>query len=321
MSLQSNFNKIMKNPSYALNRLGSKVSQNLEDSYKIITGQQSSSTVVNQKEIRIIGLKRNGNHAVINWIEKQATGFVVHLNDIRVGENPYRCIYNSLAQDHPRNSWMGQQILRYPQYRGKEGFELIEREAKGDFQPKDCLIYSYEDYEISKISSHFSEYKHDFYFGKSAQRYDVLILRDPFNMLASRLKSNKNPVKSWHKTVVDMWIDYAKEYLGETNYLKYNKIAVNYNQWVQDRDYRQQIANKLQLNFSDRGIHNVKTFGGGSSFDGTKFKGKASNMNVFDRWKHFIDNSDYKNMLNNPELFDYSQRIFGSIPGTESLRQ
>lgn len=38
--------------------------------------------------------------------------------------------------------------------------------------------------------------------------------------------------------MIDLWIDYAKEYLGETNYLKHNKICINYNQWFADVEYQ-----------------------------------------------------------------------------------
>ena len=53
---------------------------------------------VNAKEIRIVGLRRTGNHALINWIQKQAAGSLF-LNDLRVDCNPYLRQYISFCAD------------------------------------------------------------------------------------------------------------------------------------------------------------------------------------------------------------------------------
>lgn len=281
--------------------------------------QQNHADIVNQKEIRVIGLRRSGNHAIINWIEKQQPGMVVHLNNIRVNENPYLCLYESLCHDSPYYQWSAKQVLRQPLYQGRA--ELLKKESLGDFIKKDCLICSYEDYSPKKVFNSYFFKTHDIHFGKSDQVYDVLILRDPFNLLASRLKNNMLEVKSWKgwKSLMDMWILYAKEYLGQTKYLKANKICVNYNQWFSDINYRKHLADKLNLEFTDTGFNDVSVFGGGSSFERRKFHGKAENMDILNRWKQFVDDSSYRTLFSE-EVFEYSERIFGHIPGTESLR-
>ncbi|MDY7004752.1 MAG: hypothetical protein SWX82_12550 [Cyanobacteriota bacterium] len=119
--------------------------------------------------------------------------------------------------------------------------------------------------------------------------------------------------------MIDLWIDYTKEYLGETNYLKQNKVCINYNQWFADVEYRRQIADKLQMEFSDTGIDKVTSFGGGSSFEGKQFDGKATSMDVLNRWQKVADNPRYRELFNNQKILKYSERIFGHIPGTESL--
>ncbi|MDJ0556303.1 MAG: hypothetical protein QNJ68_18070 [Microcoleaceae cyanobacterium MO_207.B10] len=164
-----------------------------------------------------------------------------------------------------------------------------------------------------------------------------LIIRDPFNLFASRLNhrlkleqnnldlgkatygNNFLSVRSPNQTVADLWINYAKEYLGETNYLKHNKICINYNQWFVDIEYRRNIAEKLQMEFSDVGINKVAGQGSGSSFEGKEFDGKATSMDVLNRWQKFADDPKYRGLFSNPEICEYSERIFGHIPGTESL--
>jgi len=105
--------------------------------------------------------------------------------------------------------------------------------------------------------------------------------------------------------------------LEETQLLKNNKIVINYNQWFIDVDYRQQLAKQLNVKFSDAGFNDVKGQGGGSSFDGIAFRGKAAEMDILNRWKVFADQPQYQKLIDNTELQDYSKRIFGHIPGTE----
>ena len=309
MSLQSLANKIIRNPSFAIYKVKQKINNELEDVYRSVKQRDIWSKVINQKEIRIAGLRRTGNHAIISWIQEQEKeqkqGSVFHINNVVTNENPYRYKYQNLCYYFPQYKW---------------SIEQFKNQKKGNLTLKYCLIYSYEDYALEEIFSDQFERKHDLYLGKTQSRYDVLILRDPFNLLASRLKNNFLSVKSSHLNFVDLWINYAKEYLGETNYLRHNKVCINYNLWVGNKDYRQEIASKLRIKFTDVGIDKVHGCGGGSSFDGRELDGQAHKMDVNNRWKHYMENSVYCQLINNEQLLDYSHKIFGHIPGTEALR-
>ncbi|GFE68807.1 hypothetical protein [Chroococcus sp. FPU101] len=276
--------------------------RNFEYSVQDLTRSfNQSSKIVNQKEIRVIGLKRSGNHAIINWIWKQYGEDVTHLNNLRVKCNPYRFLYE-----------------HYPT-------ERLKREALGNFTEKELLIYSYEDHRLEDIVHQSFEKKHDLYLGKSAKRYDLLILRDPFNCFASRIKMyiNKNQYDKHHTLVtnesVKLWLSYAQEFLGETNFLKNNKICINYNLWCSEIDYRQQLAKQLDLEFSDAEFERVKEQGGGSSFDGLSLKEQGSKMKVTERWKLMAEHPFFIELINNSEVLEYSNQIFGEISGTEFL--
>ena len=300
--------KALKKPGLAFKKGKRFVAHNIEDLSRMLTQQDKLSEIVNQKEIRVAGMKRTGNHAIINWVKSQQTGKVGFINNVLANENPYRYKYKNLEDNFSEHKW---------------AMEHYRQQAKGNFIKRDCLIYSYEDFPLDQIASDKFEHNHDLYLGKSTIRYDILIIRDPFKLFASRLKISSKVgsfllVNSQNKTMVDLWIDYAKEYLGETNYLKHNKICINYNQWFVDIEYRQQIANKLQMEFSDAGLSMVSGLGGGSSFDGKQFDGQATSMNVLNRWQKFCDNPQYKQFFN-PEVLEYSEQIFSHIPGTESL--
>lgn len=295
----------LKIPQKLARKIKRKLEHETEDLVRSFTQRHIWSEVVNQKEIRIVGLRRTGNHAIINWLKPQPQGKIRHINNLKVGVNPYRYKYERLRDYYPQYEW------------SKEDYK---KEAQGDLVPKELLIYSYEDYELKKVFNNYFESKHDLYLGKSANRYDLLILRDPFNLFASRLKKNYIEVQNPQGNMVDLWLEYAKEYLGETNYLKHNKICLNYNFWVKDIDYRKQISAQLNLDFSDAGINKVSGCGDGSSFEGRSLNGQASKMDVNNRWQHFLEDENYLKLVNNEELLSYSERIFGHIPGTEQLK-
>ena len=187
-----------------------------EDAAKLFLKINKFSGIVNQNEIRIIGLKRSGNHAISNWMMKQMKGNRFYINDVGVNENPYREKYEAWVRSNCQKNQ-----------------ERLKQESLGNFTQKDYLVYSYEDYELKRITNPLFASQHDLYFGKTNRRYDVLVLRDPFNLIASRLKKGSFNsqeclgVKNPNITAIDLWIAYAKEWLGETQYLKYNKVAVN----------------------------------------------------------------------------------------------
>jgi len=241
--------KALKKPGYAWVKLTRKFTHFFEDNQRVKDYDSEKAEIVNQKEMRIFGLRRSGNHAVITWITEQQSGVVKHLNDVPPFENPFRYTYEYCRDNYPG----------YPKIE-----EKLRQEAIGNFTKKDCLLFNYEDYDFNQVISKNFERKHDIYVGKSTKRYDLLILRDPFNLLASRIKKGFVCVKSSRKSFVDVWISHAKEFLGETNYLTQQKVCINYNQWVNDIDYRRQIAEQLDLNFTDEGINIVSRRAGGS---------------------------------------------------------
>lgn len=293
-----------------------------EDGFRSLRTDTLASYVVNEKEIRVVGLRRSGNHAVMNWIRKQQAEETIYINNVRPKENPFRAVY----EDQIRKS----KDPSLPGWRTKD-IDRWQREAKGEFSTKKCLLYSYEDQPIEKLSDRNFEKKHDLYFGRSKVRYDVIIMRDPFNLFASRLRASRKRevppdqfdfmrVKSKKSSLPQMWIDYAQEYLDETNYLRHTKVHINYNLWSTDPNYRCQIAKKLDLDFTDAGFDDVMTNGGGSSFDGVSLNGKASAMSVLERWKHFADDPHFRALIDDEILLDYAYEIFGTIPDLDSFQ-
>ncbi|NJM97764.1 MAG: hypothetical protein HC800_11935 [Phormidesmis sp. RL_2_1] len=198
--------------------------------------------------------------------------------------------------------------------------EVHRRRSKGDLDRCDCLAYSYEDWSLAQITQPCFERNRELYLGKSAQRLDVLILRDPFNLFASRLKQGFIATKAKRMSMVAMWLQYAKEFVGESNYLTNHLVCISYNRWFVDASYRAQLAEHLGLTFSDLGREKVCGMGGGSSFDGTDFSGRAAEMNVLNRWQKLADVPAFRQLFENEAVWHYSHQIFGELPGTARLR-
>ena len=243
-------------------------------------------------EYKVLGLRRTGNHAIINWILSQAKGIVSFANDLTLMQRP-------------------------------ETANLRETRLNR-LGGKKYICHSYEDFFVHEVFDENVTF-HDDYFGKSSKVFNILILRDPYNLFASQLywkkwrgeKFRNDP--EHRKLLVEQWKCIAREFLNETNFIKENKVCINYNLWVTSRDYRKGLARKLELTFSDKGRNKVSRYGSGSSVDQQYKTGKGTTMRVLERWTLVKDEPVFRQILQDSELIELSKRIFGTIPGTESL--
>lgn len=266
--------------------------------------QTRPASFVNRREIRVIGMSRSGNHALINWIRAQADGRVCFLNCTEGKTNPFESARP--LGEAPDSGYEA----------NYDGFDLAAERA-GEFSRKDWLVFSHEDSFLGHACSDIFERHHDEWVGSSEQRYDVLLLRDPYNLMASRRRVGF--AENSEKLSLRIWRQHARQFLGETKRLQGKPVPVSYNRWCVDADYRRQIAGQLDLDFSDAGKKKVASCAGGSSFDGLAYDGEADRMPVFERFHHYLDDPSFA------ELFDdkthrYAEEIFGWLPGLDRLR-
>lgn len=260
------------------------------------------NTSVNNVEIRLIGMSRSGNHALVQWILAQADGSVCFLNATEGKSNPFQ---TARPMDDGESYWTNIPHFDLP------------GEQLGDWRRKDYLLFSHEDGYLRRSCSKEFETNHDQFVGPSRRRIDLLLLRDPFNLFASRRK------QLWEylppPTTVAVWKQHAREFLRRTRYLRHNPLVVSYNQWCMDRAYRREIAEALGLRFTDAGRQAVWACNGGSSFDGDAYDGRAEAMPVFERWRYYAEDPSFRAMFDE-QVWGLSEEIFGVIPGTEVLR-
>jgi hypothetical protein len=250
--------------------------------------------MINKKEIILHGLKRSGHHAVANWIFQQSPEHKCYINDVKLDRNPFltRNAYSDIGDR--------------------------KREKNGDFTKKELLLYTFEDKDITLVYSDYFLQNREVFVGDSENFYNMLVLRDPFNHFASRLRSLKKGCKwawkekteAWAVFYVDLWKKQAKEFLGHTSYLPENKICVDFPKWTNNIEYRENIIEKIGLKFTDEGREEVVKAGGGSAFDNRKFDGKASEMKINDRWEEFVNDPYYLSLFDD-EVLELSDKIWG----------
>jgi len=259
-----------------------------------------------EKEIAVYHLKRSGSHGIMGWLQQALNQERETISIPSVGKfidgigNSTKNLYD-LGSD-------------FVDLNGKNVMYAFESQHGG-------LVDSWK-----KIPFLTDIKKHEKLFGKSKLKYNVLILRDPYNCLSSRISKTKNGIfrKSnllkWkqypygYNNFKKMWLTQAKEFVGETDYLDmYNRIPISYNEWFLNKGYRKYLCSLFGVEYTDKGLNNVKGFGGGSSFSGVEYNGRAQDMDVLNRWKKNKNHPFMKDMLNDMEVKKYSDMIFGHI--------
>lgn len=256
---------------------------------------------INDTEIRVVGMSRSGNHAIIGWILAQARGRICFLNCAEPKTNPF--VTARPLGDH--------------QIAHEASYDLdLDAERRARFSRKDYLVHSYEDTFLRGFGDPRHERRHDQLVGRSARRVDLLILRDPYNLFASRFASRMGEVAA--ATAARVWCQHAREYLGLQRNLKHERVPVSFNAWAASCEYRHELAAALGLDFDDASTRRVPGCAGGSSFDGTSRDGAATRMAVLDRWRAYGHDPEYASLFT-PTLRGLSQQIFGHIAGTEAV--
>lgn len=274
--------------------------------------KEKGANFINKEEFKFIGLSRSGNHAIINWIIEQINGSYCFLNCTEPKYNPF-------TSARPLNDEGITYTSNIPDFN-------LEQEQSGNFSKKDYLLYSHEDCFLGSVNHRLFQQNKQEWIGETENSKNILILRDPFNLFASRIKANLLLGHHTHgarpisfKILKKIYKQHAKEFLGKKNNLK-NKVPINYNHWVQNEEYRKSIAEELKIPFSDKGFEQVSNVAGGSSFDGVELSGNANRMKLHDRWKNYEHDESYWELFDD-ELVDLASEIFGDIPPAQHLQK
>jgi len=161
----------------------------------------------------------------------------------------------------------------------------------------------------------------------------VLVLRDPYNMFASRLRAMRSPLPSgrpWprpkpHRNAtwcgedaVQMWIEHALEYLRESRtFPSAYFLPIAYDRWCDDEAYRRTIATALGRPYREDRLERVPHYGYGSSFEQERLDGRARQMPTRERWRAFVHDPEYRQIFESRLLKQLAKEIFGEPPFDE----
>ena len=260
-----------------------------------------------KRQMRVFALERSGSHAITDWILSQCEGKTVFINNVKPD------LDGSNLEGNPFKSYKQVRCDNVSQEDLKEDYENRSGEL-------DNLMYSYYDLDISQINERSLNGYEDIYFGDFLVKFSILILRDPFNYFASKLKAMSIPNQRAKRAfkipltpdskgyLQELWKDYAREYLDG------NHMNISYNKWFSDESYRKDLSEKLFLEYNEDSLDEVSKYWRGSSFDKMEYDGKASDMDVLNRYTHYLDNHFYMSIFEDKEILDLSEEIFGEIP-------
>lgn len=242
----------------------------------------------------IFGVKRTGNHAIINWLIPQIGDVVRFFND-----QHYFFVDSTKFDEHH----MAEHVLQLG-----VGRIFINNEKKRhnevyleEYSNVDNII-SFEGLKFGEMFPRKDQWINDFNvavkrFSRKLEISDdityIIILRNPWNFVASQIKWREmRPEYDRYNIDIDVWEEFYGLYLEKN---QPNAHFIIYDKWFIDINYRKKISKELGIKFNDINLNKVATTGGGSTFDKMEFDGKAQEMNVLFRYKQMMDN---KKMLN-----------------------
>ena len=228
------------------------------------------------KTIIQIGLKRSGNHGIINLFKHAyALNNIVHLNDIS--------------------------IFSYELYKKYSQIEINKREKNNEwsgFKNAELVIISLENKDIAETLIELKKFYHleDFHI--------IILLRNPYNNASSTYKylleiqcRDRNKLVNW---LMKEWVKYAK-------FLLFHQIGgcitpIIYDKFYQNKDYREDVFRILEINYKEEYLNDIS--GWGISFFNKDCK-DASKMDTFTRYLMFQNNPYFINYIfKNKRLFD-----------------
>ena len=243
------------------------------------------------------GMQRSGNHAIINWMIAQRK--MVFFNNIY----PIKHVLErriEIRENREYRSWYEAELHR--KYGGIIGA------IKRPFKRRYPTLVSLEDHRLD-----LQPFSHP-----PAERWNVLILRDPRNLFASRIHrawkvehpAYPREMNDQMIRVIETWKEHAREFLGDTSVLS-RRVGIYFNLWFNNENYRREVSARLELPFSDRGKEEVTAYGGGSSFDGKSFHGKSDEMKVLERYQMLSGKEKelFEKVMEDKELQELSQRL------------
>ena len=245
---------------------------------------------------RVLGARRSGHHAIITWLIRQSPGKVIFLNNLEaIGSGRSYRIEGEEAVEADES---------YLHSQGSP--EVFQKE-----QRLRTVIYNFEDYGIAELLN----LKARMPTPDDKPTQNILVLRDPLNLLASRVKKYRRTgaLGMIGQPFIEHYLEWCRAAAAERLPLK-NAIVVNFNLWVTSKTYRADLAAQLGLDFTDEGLNEVRCRG--SSFDGFQYNGRAQEMKVLERYEQMMADQIFLNIVctYEKEIRVVMETLFSAFP-------
>lgn len=297
--------------------IDSQISNNLNNYFHNVTNLNDEMF---NYDIRIFGLRRSGNHFLINTLlgsfEINSTFFFNDVEEFNYERYNFPKdildwgnLYSNFKLGEKNECKVNEILLEKNKLNIHNSHERIidskfsnNLVTKDDYSNKNILgkniIQTYEDKSLNIIN------KINTQNIRSLKKINIIILRNPIDLLVSRyisLNINKINNITVNKDVISTLIEYYDEYLNISNKLGDNKIFIFYEKFRDDLDYRKDIFKKLNLNLNeDKNF--IPKFG----------EGNTNNKNKYEIFK--IQNDlDFINLLSNYNFYNKATQIYKKL--------
>ena len=251
--------------------------------------------------IRVFGMRRSGNHAVINWMARNAPDPCVFINDCSTGKCPLKSA-NGL-EINARHIPLGERDIA----------DYTSELADGG-----VLILSYEDvmpdpYEpVHAMSPGVPD---------DVDTLDIVMFRGFMNWAASLLrKLQNNPSHSFvsrTRTMIGAMESYI-EALELAQDPEGRVRAVSYDRWVSRVKYRSSILRALGFEEKDNRLGAVQRYGGGSSFQPDAKEAKT--LSPLTRWHDMVNDAEFQLILLAASQYKELRSVMAEVIPQEEAR-
>lgn len=230
--------------------------------------------------LRVFGMRRSGNHAIINWLQRNTSDEVAFLNNCRRKAPALRtfqgCEVNGKRHVH----------------KAQEGQPVADQVPDGS-----TLLLSYEDYApvgrgnlMDLVSAEFNA---------SDVSYEIVIYRNFMNWSASLLKKLQGNASHTPLGRLRIMMGALEQYKHMLSLVEkprsHNMQAIHYDRWCESEEYRATALVALGLEHRDDDLGRVQKYGGGSSFQ--QNAKSAKELDVLQRWQAMENDPEYQIVL------------------------
>lgn len=165
----------------------------------------------------------------------------------------------------------------------------------------------YKSYQNTSQDNKMFLFEDKFYTDKEElkNKKTIIIIRDIYDNITSRLKTNQTPKFAWwseiNHTYISAYKNILKEALGYTDHYP-DKVVINYNDYISNNSYRNKILSTyFNLSCLNSMSKEIPAYGGGKSF---KDNESRKNVSVSEDRLAILNNQEFLQLTK--EYYNYN---------------